>query len=383
MRGKGEGAVYKRASDGRWCASIELPARPGHPRPRKVITSKDKATVIRKLAALVTELEANGEIPTDNQTLEQWLTYWLRGKRRTVTPKTWDGYDWMIRKYITPTIGKVRLSRLGPADVRRLHDTMLTGGLSSTSAGTAHRILSSALSAAVNEGRIARNAAKRVESPPRRVTTLQVLTVPQVASITQNAASTSEGVLWATYLLTGARRGEILGLEWDRVGDGVDLSWQLQRHRADWQPAANYEYRHLRGSLYLTRPKSRAGWRVIPLVDPLRTILETWRRTSAPNRYGLVFTTGTGTPLDPDNVTKRWTEAVAALGIDKPIRLHDLRHTAVTLLYDAGVPEATIVQIVGHSSVTMTRGYQAKGDRQQLTAAMMRMSELLSLPADD
>ena len=63
-RGKGEGSVYKRAADGMWCASVELPSIDGKRR-RKVIARKDKAAVVKEMLRLQVELAQLGDLPTN------------------------------------------------------------------------------------------------------------------------------------------------------------------------------------------------------------------------------------------------------------------------------------------------------------------------------
>ena len=181
------------------------------------------------------------------------------------------------------------------------------------------------------------------------------------------------GARWATSLLTGARRGEAIGLERDRVGDVLDLSWQLLRLKktdTDGKPdvPADYEYRHLTGGLYFTRPKSSKSWRIIPLIDPLKSILEKHITNTPENEWGLVFTKN-GRPISPDADTKAWRVALAAAGIEKNARLHDARHTAVDLLYAAGVPEELVMEIVGHSTRSTTRAYKSRVSVERLTCA--------------
>ena len=119
---------------------------------------------------------------------------------------------------------------------------------------------------------------------------------------------------------------------------------------------------------------------MVPLVDPLKSILARWREAAPPNPWGLVFTLD-GQPIDPADASKAWPDVLAAAGIDKQVRLHDLRHTAVDLLYDAGVPEHLILEIVGHSSRAMSRSYRSKGDPKRLTAAMEQFSARFQLDA--
>ena len=63
--------------------------------------------------------------------------------------------------------------------------------------------------------------------------------------------------------------------------------------------------------------------------------------------------------------------------LPKKIRVHDLRHTTVDLLYAAGVDEDDITQIVGHSTRAMSRSYRSKRDIERLRASMVKFSRSL------
>src|SRR3546814_17455584 len=90
-------------------------------------------------------------------------------------------------------------------------------GLSSTTALLAHRTMSVALKIAVREGRIGRNPAALTDAPRKAATTLHALDLPESIQFLQHAANDKAmGARWATALLTGARRGEVIGPERDR-----------------------------------------------------------------------------------------------------------------------------------------------------------------------
>ena len=393
-RGKGEGAIYKDAR-GLWTASVELPSYDGRRR-RKVIRSKDKRVVVTKLAEFRKELQNRGDLPTASMTVEAWLTYWFENIAiKRVRPNTAAGYRSVIWSHIIPAIGRVRLEYLQPSDVRRVHERILStpkdarnpdkGFLSSTYALNAHRVLAKALYDAEREGKIGRNPARLTDAPRKAVPSLNALTVSEAIQVIGRVVPAfdaevydPEPARWATYLLTGARRGEVLGIEVERIGEVLDLSWQLQRITDISSAPSDYEYRELVNGIYWTRPKSRAGWRIIPLVDPLRTILETHLSHTNPNPYGLLFAGVDGLPIDPDTESKRWPRALASMNVtDKHVRLHDLRHTTIDLLYEAGVPEDVIMEIAGQSTRSVTRGYKSRGNQKRLTEAMLQLSALI------
>lgn len=391
MRGKGEGAVY-RQNDGLWAASIELPSHDGTRR-RKVIRSKDKRKLMARLAELKRDLGQRGDIPTSTTTVEQWFTYWLEQiAQRRVRPKTYSGYESVTRRHIITALGpNTRLDKVTPQKIRGIETYFEAAGLSPTYALNAYLVAKSSLDDAVRENRIGRNPADLVDPPRKAVPEQEALTVEEAILVLEHIATDPLGPAWATALLTGARRGEVLGLEIDRVGDTLDLSWQLQRlkvneHGIPYAPK-DYQYRALEPDsrkdvrFFLTRPKSKAGWRVVPLVDPLRAILERHIATMEPNTYGLMFVKD-GQPIEPTRYSRRWNDVLDAAGIDKHVVLHGLRHTAVDLLMLAGVPDDLIQEIVGHSSRSTTWAYKSRGNQTRLTEAMRRMSALLAPPAD-
>jgi integrase len=418
MRGKGESSVYK-DTRGYWTAAIELPPRNGKRR-RKVIRSKDKEKVLAQLDKQRFELRNNGDLPTDNMTVAQWLNYWYdRIAVNEVRPKTAENYRTIIHTHTIPEIGKTRLSKLNQTHIRQVTDAMMRPGvlpdgkprpaLSSTYALNAHRVLSTAFEAAVREDRLMRNPAKLMAAPRKAVTNLEVLDLQETLDVytrirdarmaDDDQRHTPEFALWATTLLTGARRGEIIALQEDRVTDVLDISWQMQR--LQWQHGcdrpclerraancpkrriivpADYEYQHISGGLFLARPKSKNGWRIIPLVEPLHSIIRTHMLEHAPGEHGFVFT-NQGRPIDPHEHSRNWKKLLAQTGIDKNVRLHDLRHGAIDLLTIAGVPDDVIVQIAGHASRLQTNDYRRKHDIGRMRMEMTKLGDLFPTTA--
>lgn len=389
-RGKGEGGVTQR-QDGTWCATVELPPGPGGKRRRKYLYAKTKALVLRKMVATRRELGTNGDIATSSTSTEKWMTYWLEKLiAPELRPKTYAAHRAVVNWHIIPNLGRIKLDKLTADRIRDMYDAILatpkkaalrngtppppgTVMLSAAYVGTVHDTLRQALSAAVVEGKLAKSPMDAVKRPKTASKDRKALELDEAIRLLGYIADHPQGALWATFLLTGARRGEVLALEADRVTDVLDLSWQLQRISTMDKAPKDYEYRHVVDHLYLTRPKSKRGWRIIPLVPPLKDILE---RHAELNPGGLIFTKN-GKAWNPDEITAAWKKLLRDAGLPDDIVLHGSRHTVVDLLYEAGVPEDVIQEIVGHSSRAMTRGYKSRGNRRQLEDAMNRMSRML------
>lgn len=390
-RGKGEGSLFKNGA-GLWEVRVELPNGLDGKRRRKVIRRKNKADAVTELRRLKAELAKTGDLATSSVTLETWSEHWLTERAKKLAPNTISGYRVAFRDYINPMMGKKKLDKITPYDVQQLHNAVMetpkdkalramsdppegTEMLSSTYALLVHNSLSGALKMAKQQGKVGRNVCELVDKPVKRHTDEQVLTLAEGIKLIGYLTTHPDGALWTTYLLTGARRGEIIGLEIDRVmTDYLDLSWQTQRIKDIDEAPKDQEYRHLGKSLYLARPKSKAGWRTPPLVPELAELL---RRQIGDRTEGLVFLRD-GEPWDPADASKEWKVILGKAGVNEEVKLHGARHTTVGLLYELGVGEATIMQIVGHSTVSVTRRYGQAGNKRAMQDAMKMLSTALS-----
>jgi integrase len=416
-RAKGTGTISRVPADDTlplrfWQAALELPPSPDGKRQRQVFRCKDRAVVLRALELAIHARDCairRPKVPAllvtpplvPSGSTGEWLRYWLvEIARREVKPRTAANYESTVRNHLLPQVGHIPLVELSAADVRGVTSAALDRGLSSTTALHTYRVLAIALAAAHREGYTYRDAAKQVRPPRKARPDLAVLTAANARTIILASKGDRLGSRWAAALLTGARQGELLGLELDRVGDYLDLSWQLQRltwthgcvGRCGWKRGAEcpdrrmvapagFDGRHLTGGLWLTRPKSAARWRQIPLVGMLRSVIDERQEAAAEeaNPFGLLWTgsaTG-GVPIDPSADNKSWKQLLRGLDVPQA-RLHDARHAAVTMLYEVGVPEVVAMEIVGHSSAAMTRAYRSIGNSDQLRRALLSLDRLVN-----
>jgi integrase len=384
--------------------------RGGKPlRNRKVQRFKTRAEADAALRDLREQKRQMGTLPTSSPTVEAWFSKWLKVQvipnKRPKTAKTYEQY---IRSYIVPALGaSTTIAKVTPDLVRRIEAFVLSQGLSPSTATNAYHYAAAGLEFAVREGVLFFNPARRVDPPRKAVPDLDVFALGDSVRLLEYLIVNKhpDRALWATYMLTGARRGEIAGLEFDRVGDVLDLSWQIQRlayshgcgdtcgyRRAGNCPSRllekphDYELRTVKGGMYLTRPKSRAGKRIIPLVEPLKSLVLEHKENASQNEWGLMFPTrharfGWLVPPDPDRITKEWPKLRdQVFGKGRRVRLHDIRHAAVDLLYLANVPEHLIQEIIGHSTRSMTRAYKSQSDELMLRKAMESLSGLFTPP---
>ena len=98
--------------------------------------------------------------------------------------------------------------------------------------------------------------------------------------------------------------------------------------------------------------------------------------------WGLVFTTAYGTPLSPRNDYRDFRQHADAAGLRRA-RLHDLRHTAASLMLAAGVNPRVVMEILGHSQISVTMNTYTHVSTATARDAVDLVEDALSDPADD
>jgi integrase len=280
-----------------------------------------------------------------------------------------------------PTLGAKRLRSLRPADLRSLYAGLRGRDkpLSPRTIQAAHRVASMMLVFAVDDGYIATNpAAGRDVAPKARATADErdaVWDAAQIKSFLDAAADDRLFALWRLATTTGMRRGELLALRWA----DLDLSAGRAQIVRSFILGPDHKVRY-------TSPKTARSRRTIDLDTETVKALKSHRKLQTEERLAalgawpdegedadLVFTDEVGRPLFPRSVTMRFAELVAEAGLPK-IRLHDLRHSAATLMLRAGVPVHVVSEHLGHASASITMDVYAHVLRDQRTDATAKLA---------
>jgi integrase len=404
QRHYGDGTVFQRSWDGLWVARLDLGQGADGRRRRWQAASRTRNSALQSLRGARQQHTTTGTLGLPSLTVAGWLRRWLEDVARpTVRPSTWRDYETTVRRHLIPSLGGQKLARLTPGDVRAMHQRV-SASVSVSAANKAHRVLRAALSDAEREGLVGRNAARLVRTPTI-VSSRRALSASDARRILAASRAEPRDSRWIAALLTGARQGELLGLQWDRVdldAGTADLAWQLQalgyRHgcrrrstghgcgkaRAGSCPdreldvPAGFERTPLRGRLCLTRPKSSAGRRVIPLppilVDALTRHREATRHDPSP--FGLVWSTSDGGPIPARDDLAAWHALLQCAGVPR-CPLHAARHTTATLLMDVGIDVTVIQSILGHAQPLTTQRYQ-HADLTMSRSALTRLSDHLT-----
>jgi integrase len=270
------------------------------------------------------------------------------------------------RARINPAFGSSRLDEIDRAAVREWVAELQAAGLAPSTIHMAAQILSMCLRAAVDDGRLARNPADRIDLPRIEREEMRFLTPHQAAELS-DAIDPAYRALVLLGAYGGLRLGEMLALRRDRV----DL---LHRQVDVAETVAT-----VRGKLVVNPPKTRAGHRRVPLprvaTDALQAHLE-----AAP-ASDLVFTAPEGGYVRAELWRRRvWTPAVRATALE-PLRPHDLRHTVVAFWIAAGASPKEIATRAGHASVVTVLdryGHLLPGMEDRVTDALDALAESVS-----
>ncbi|MYE59766.1 MAG: tyrosine-type recombinase/integrase [Alphaproteobacteria bacterium] len=242
-----------------------------------------------------------------------------------------------LRRQLLPAFGSKSLDRITPAQVERWFERY-----SRTAPGGANRdldILNQIMSYAVACGHVETSPTGSVRRN-RRPALTRFLSREEVARLhcvldsLMRAGDRQQADIIRLLLLTGCRKGEILGLRWMEVRDGM-----------------------------LALADSKTGPRTVPLGSRARAILDRQPRGESP----FVFPS----PLDPSRPRADlafWYRIRREAGIED-CRLHDLRHTMASHAVMNGVPVPVVSRLLGHSNVQMTLRYAHLADRDIEAAA--------------
>ena len=327
-RPAGDGMVRKR-DDGRWEGRIVIGHKEnGEPLFRHVY-AKTQKTLLDKLHQNI-ECYRDVELTEDSRmTLGEWLDRWLTGyKAGTVRPGTLKSYRCYIEYYIKPQLGDKQISLISQQDIQRMYRRLKTEGrihehpemdhqLSDSMVRHIHSTLHAALKDAVQAHVIPRNPTEGTTAPKPNYKPKRILTRAELDAF---LAVVEQDEVWRdffqTELMTGLRRGEICGLQWnDFDGDTGTLKVCRTLHS------------QRKGEYTVGETKTNQGMRTIILPHSVTEILRR-RKADAISHWIFPDPVKPENPVDPNAAYRHMKTLLQHAGLPS-IRFHDLRHPYV------------------------------------------------------
>ena len=378
-RGHGEGSIYRRESDGRWCCVVDLGWLEGK-RKRKVLYGKTRKEVAEKLKVTLRTQQQGLPVATERQTVEQVIERWLADVvQGSVRDRTYESYAQLTRLYVLPTLGKYQLSKLEPQHVQAMVNGLTARGLSVGTVRGARAVLARALGQALKWGAVPRNVATLTEPPRAARHDFTILDPEQARQFLDVVRGDRLEALYTVALSLGLRQGEALGLRWR----DVDLDAGALHIRVGLQWIHTQEPR-------LVEPKTSRSRRTLPVPPEVAGRLRAHRTRQLEERlragaewqgeaWDLVFADPAGKPLDARHL-RHWFKAhLKRAGLD-PIRFHDLRHSCASLLVAQGVHPRIVMEILGHTQIAMTMNTYSHAIPESTREALGRLDTLLTVP---
>lgn len=346
-RGRGEGSIYYRKREKRWCAQVSHSVY-GKGRVRKTVYGETKDDVVQALEAEKRKQHAGMMVAPSDLTVSVYLERWLKLIADRLAESTLVDYGRVVERSIVPLIGEIVLQRLTASHVEYMLAELKTRKDARPSPRTKQyilQILSSALKAAVKKTLIPSNPCDAIDRPKARRRQMQVLDVDQAERFRRAA---ERHPLFAIYILaldTGARRGELLGLKWS------DINFQTSTMSIGRACALINGNRQV-----IKDPKTEKGRRQITL--PQRTLAVLRRHQKEQLRAGCaghewLFCDERGKIIVANPVTRGFHRILKTAKLPS-IRFHDLRHTHASLLFSAGVHPKIVQERLGHSTISQT-----------------------------
>ena len=308
--------------------------------------------------------------------VDTWYEYWIGIKKKTVRPNTVRNYSERYERNIKGIIGKKLLSEVKPIHCQKIFSDMAEQGYKTTTIYQTRITLYNMLEFAKENDVILSNPCKKsVKSDMGKPSEKKVaLTIDEQRKFLMAATGQSYENQYKFMLQTGLRTGELVGLKWDDIDFGkrtVTISRTM-------------EYRYKVGEWRAGPPKSKSGYRTIPLTDEAIRILKDQKEKNSKIKViniewrDQVFLSRKGEPVKNSTYDTALFKICDKAEIRK-FSMHILRHTFATRCIEAGMIPKTLQKILGHSNIGITMNLYVDATEEEKTKEMDLVAEALKV----
>lgn len=326
-------------------------------------TAKKKAEAY----AAVYEKSCREGLASDaRQTFQQYCEYVIGLKEeRGVKASTVARYRELAER-LYPEIGYLKVRDIRPDTLNTLYSWLNQDGMNKKTGGKLssktilehHRLIHTVFENAVREGLVSINPADRVIPPKNEAPEVEYYQPEDIEAI--QFALEEEPIKWKTFtyvlLITGARRGEVVGLKWSDV-DFENNTISFER---------NVQYLPEKGT-YVDTPKTSKGYRTLSVPEEMIKVLRTYKAWQGGEKIrlgmyfedrGFIFTKEDGSPMHPDT-PNRWLKRFSVRHGLPHIHPHAFRHSMASLLFFKKADNVSVSRRLGHAQVSTTENIYA------------------------
>lgn len=367
-RKPGTGAIrYKKGREFPYEAAF--PIGHGQHRYDYFATEAAAAAHLDQLYAEARDKDTPRDIAAGSQRVEAFLITWLNIKRPHVKEKTFNDYQYQV-VLACEQIGMMRMDEVTDIAADNLLVYFHHRGYKNV--GQLHMVMRQAFDYALKKAKCIKSNpfnGSDVPSVTRRKS-IALTRVERDALLAAIAGHPLES-LFHLYSRLGFRKGEGLGLRW------CDIDWERKTITIEQQ------YTNVSGRTVKSTPKTPRSTRIVPVLNDILEMLRQLRPKVYERRLRagpdwqeneLVFPSETGTPINPRNIVRFFKAALKRAGLRSDVTIHDLRHTALSLLETSGVPQSARMALAGHTSAAMSRHYIDHAELEAIRAAIEKIA---------
>lgn len=347
-------AEPKQAKNGTWEFIFDAGRKPDGSRNQiRRRGFKGKREALKEMAKLMNELEEGRYIDPSKVRILDFMQEWFEERKGNVEDETFERDYGLYRNHISNGLSNIEIQKITPLMMQKLINS-ISKKLSASTVRIIYSLLKQTFDKAVSPYKmIKENPIIGITLPKRKKTSLNVWDENTIKAFIENAKNLKIGHRYyrgyVIALLTGMRRGEILGLRW---GD-VDLENGLLFIR---------QIVSSQTTKIKDRTKTEAGTRTVSIPNFLIEVLKEQKLQIESEKliyeeeygdYDLVMCTPKGTPICPKNFYRTFKEVCKRLELPI-IRFHDMRHSHVTLLIAKNMNPKIISERIGHSDIKVT-----------------------------
>ncbi len=283
--------------------------------------------------------------------VDAWFDYWIDIKKKTVRPNTVRNYTERYNRNIKKIIGKMLLSEVKPLHCQKIFSDMADENYRTTTIYQTRIALFNMLEFAKENDVIRYNPCKKsVKSDMGKPSQKKEALTKDIQKVfLKYASGQSYENQYRFILQTGLRTGELVGLKWEDI-DFQNKTLKIQR---------SMEYRYSVGEWRVGEPKSKSGYRTIPLTDEAIDILKRQKEKNKKIKVipmewsAFVFLCRKGTPIKNSTYDTALFKICDKAQIPR-FSMHVLRHTFATRCIEGGMKPKTLQIILGHSNIGIT-----------------------------
>jgi len=267
---------------------------------------------------------------------------WLKAKVQNFrAPRTVATYANTIKSTLNPFFGSIRMDKLSQSDINRFKNSCLERELSPKTINCHLTLLNQILEYAIEERFLHTKPYRKIGTLPYKSQKRDFYTEEEVSKILNaNVGFPIFPILFLAFN-TGTRRGEMLGLKWDRV---------------------NFDTKHIEITRTLHAKRRLQEYTKVnrdnffPMQEHLEIFLREHKKQSA-DQDGFVFTQEDGLPIEPNHFSNRMFKAACERAGVRYLRVHDIRHTYASHFIMKGGSIHVLQKLLGHSQIKTTEAY--------------------------